>query len=159
MKKIFVTALLVILLCGTWTKNAAAQTNTTPQPAARFIGWGTNEPNSHEVAVTAIIQQVVPNHVSGIPTGLHLMLGTPQGVLDASIGPYLSKEIQEALIAGKSVQVIGKVQTIREQKYLFVRQLLLNGQQITIRNEHGSLVRARSVERTHSQTLQNGGIQ
>jgi hypothetical protein len=156
MKKLFVPVLPAILLCGT----AMAQSDNTPQLPTNFIGWEASQANSHEVAVTAIIQETVSNHSSGIPSGLHLMLGTPQGVLVASVGPYLRQEVQQALTAGQTVQVIGKVQTIRDQKYLFVRQINLNGQQIAIRNDHGSLVHQQPQARTHTQSLlsgQNGG--
>jgi hypothetical protein len=154
MKKIFISMLPAVLFCGTWTKDATAQTSATSQPSTSFIGW---DANAHEVAITAIIQQVVPSHSAGIPAGLHLMLGTPQGVVVASVGSYLPQEVQQALVAGKSVQVIGKVQTVHDQNYLFVRQLVLDGHPITIRNDRGSLVRSRSQERTYTQTLQNGG--
>jgi hypothetical protein len=157
MKKIFIAALPAVLLGGMLAKGVTAQTSTTSQPSTEFIGW---DANAHEVAVTAIIQQAVPNHSSGIPVGLHLMLGTPQGVVDASVGPYLSAEIQQALIAGKTVQVTGQVKTIHNQNFLIVRQLVLDGRSVRVRNDHGSLVHIRSKERTHSQTLsgdQNGG--
>ena len=157
MKRIFITALPAILLCGMWTNEVVAQTSTTSQPSTEFIGW---DANAHEVVVTAIIQQVIPNHSSGIPVGLHLMLGTPQGVVDASVGPYLSPEVQLALIAGKTVQVIGQVKAIHDQNFLLARQLILDGHSVMVRNDHGSLVRTRSKERTRSQTLsgdQNGG--
>jgi hypothetical protein len=154
MKKIFISMLPAILLCGTWNKDVTAQTSTTSQPSTSFIGW---DANAHEVAITAIIQQVVPNHSAGIPAGLHLMLGTPQGVVVASVGSYLPQEVRQALVAGKSVQVIGKVQIVHDQNYLFVRQLVMDGHSITIRNNRGSLVRSRSQERTYTQTLQDGG--
>jgi DNA/RNA endonuclease YhcR with UshA esterase domain len=90
------------------------------------------------------------------------MLGTPQGVSDASVGPYLELDIQQTLIAGKQVQVFGQVKTIHEQNYLLVRQLVVDGKVIAVRNDHGSLIRTRSQERTHTQSYsndQNGGIQ
>jgi DNA/RNA endonuclease YhcR with UshA esterase domain len=90
------------------------------------------------------------------------MLGTPQGVLDASVGPYLGLDIQQTLLAGKQVQVFGQVKTIHEQNYLLVRQLVVDGKIIAVRNDHGSLVRTRSQERTNTQfslNNQNGGIQ
>ena len=154
MKKIFVSILPVILLCGTWSKDVTAQTSTTSQPSTSFIGW---DANAHEVAITAIIQQVVPSHSAGIPAGLHLMLGTPQGVVVASVGSYLPQEVRQTLVAGKSVQAIGKVQVVHDQSYLFVRELVMDGHSITIRSNHGSLVRSRSQERTYTQTLQDGG--
>jgi hypothetical protein len=162
MKTPFISMLPVILLCGVLTTDAAAQNSVAAQPSSSFVGWDTSKPKSSDVAVTAIIQEVVPNHVSGIPAGFHIMLGTPQGVLDASVGPYLLPDIQQALVAGKQVQVFGQVKTIHDQKYLLVRQLLLDGKPIIVRNDHGSLIRTRSQERTHTQSSlnsQNGGIQ
>jgi hypothetical protein len=154
MKKIFISMLPAILLCGIWNKDVTAQTSTTSQPSTSFIGW---DANTHEVAITAVIQQVVPSHSAGIPAGLHIMLGTPQGVVVASVGSYLPQEVRQALVVGKSVQVIGKVQVVHDQSYLFVRQLVMDGQPITVRNNRGSLVRSRSQERTYTQTLQDGG--
>jgi hypothetical protein len=108
MKTLFISMLPVILLCGMLTTDAAAQNSVASQPPSGFIGWDTSKPKSSDVAVTAIIQEVVPNHVSGIPAGFHIMLGTPQGVLDASVGPYLLPDIRQALVAGKQVQVFGQ---------------------------------------------------
>ena len=162
MKKISILLLPAILLCGALTTDATAQTTIASQPSSGFIGWDASKTKSSDVAVTAIIQEVVPNHASGIPAGFHIMLGTPQGVLDASVGPYLQPNIQQALVAGKQVQVFGQVKTIHDQKYLLVRQLVLDGKPIIVRNDHGSLIRTRSQERTSTQSSlngQNGGIQ
>jgi hypothetical protein len=162
MKKLFISLLPAILLCGGLIMDAAAQSSVTSQPSTSFIGWDTSKQKSSEVAVTAIIQEIVPNHASGIPAGLHVMLGTPQGVLDASVGPYLAADIQQALVVGKQVQVFGQVDTIRDQRYLLVHQLVLDGKTIVVRNDHGSLIRTRSQERTHTQSSlnnQDGGIQ
>jgi hypothetical protein len=162
MKKPFISLLPAILLCGGLIMDATAQSSVTSQPSTGFIGWDTSKPKSSDIAVTSIIQEVVPNHASGIPAGIHVMLGTPQGVLDASVGPYLTPDIQQALVAGKQVQVLGQMKTINEQKYLLVRQLVLDGKPIVVRNDHGSLVRTRSHERSVTQSSlsdQNGGIQ
>ena len=163
MKKLFISLLPAIVFCGGLIMEATAQSIVTSQPSTTgFIGWDTSKPKSSDVAVTSIIQEVVPNHASGIPAGLHVMLGTPQGVLDVSVGPYLPPDVQQALVAGKQIQVFGQVKTIHEQKYLLVRQLVLDGKTIVVRNDHGSLIRTRSQERTHTQSSlnnQDGGIQ
>src|SRR6202020_3117871 len=151
-KKLFISLLPAIVFCGGLIMEATAQSNVTSQPSSGFIGWDTSKPKSSDVAVTAIIQEVVPNHVSGIPAGFHIMLGTPQGVLDASVGPYLPPDIQQTLVAGKQIQVFGQVKTIHDQKYLLVRQLVLDGKPIIVRNDHGSLIRTRSQERTPTQS-------
>jgi hypothetical protein len=162
MKRVFVSMLPIILLCGTWGKGATAQSSGTLQPSTQFVGWDVTKKNSPDITVTAVIQQVIPNHASGIPAGLHLMLGTPQGVVDASVGQFLPQQVQQALTAGQQVQVIGRIQTIHNQNYLLARALVLDGNTITVRNDHGSLVHTRSSERTHAQSLendQNGGRQ
>jgi hypothetical protein len=162
MKKLFILMLPTILLCGALTREAAAQDDTASQSPTGFIGWNVSQPKSSDVAVTAIIQEIVPNRSSGIPAGLHLMLGTPQGVLDASVGPYLTPSIQQELSVGEQIQVIGQVKTVHDQKYLLVRHLVLDGKDVVIRNDNGSLVRERSHERARTQSSsnnQNGGIQ
>jgi hypothetical protein len=162
MKRLFIPLLPVILLCGALTTDVAAQNSVASQPSSGFIGWDASKPTSSDVALTAIIQEVVSSHASGVPAGLNVMLGTPQGVLDASVGPYLLPDIQQALVTGKQVQVFGQLKTIHDQKYLLVRQLVLDGKPIVVRNDHGSLIRTRSQERSVTQSSlsnQNGGIQ
>jgi hypothetical protein len=160
MKRLFIPLLPVIMLCGALTVDATAQSSVASQPSSVFVGWDASKPKSSDVAVTAIIQEVVSNHASGIPTGLNVMLGTPQGVIDASVGPYLTPDIRQALVAGKQIQVIGQVTTINDQRYLLVRQFVLDGKPIVVRNDHGSLVRTRSNGRSitqYSLSSQNGG--
>jgi hypothetical protein len=159
MKKLFISMLPVILLFGMWTKEATAQTSSTSQPSAEFSGWDASKSNAPDVTVTSIIQQAVSSKASGIPAGLHLMLGTPSGVLDVSMGPYLPQEAQQALVAGQQVRVTGKIVTANGQNYLFAKQLFINDQQITIRTDQGSLVRTRKHARTSSQSSQNGELQ
>src|SRR6202789_2249616 len=122
MKKLFISLLPAILLCGGLIMASSAQSSITSQPSTGFIGWDTSKPKSSDVAITAIIQEIVPNHASGISAGLHVMLGTPQGVLDASVGTYLAADIQQALVAGKQVQVFGQGDTIRVERNLLVPQ-------------------------------------
>jgi hypothetical protein len=162
MKKVFVSMLPIVLLCGTWSQGATAQTSSTSQPSTQFAGWDASKKDAPDVTVIGIVQQVVSNQTAGAPAGLHLMLGTPQGVVDASVGPYLAPDIKAALVSGKQIQVSGQIQTLHDQKYLIVRQVVLDGKPIAVRNDHGSLVRTRSQERTQTQSSlnnQDGGIQ
>jgi hypothetical protein len=156
-KRLFVSILLVeLLLCGAWIQDAAAQTNGTAEPSDRFVGL---DSNSTDIALTAMIEQVVPDHAPGTPAGLYLKLGTPQGTLQVSVGPYLPQDVQQALTSGKTVQVTGKIQNIRGQNFLLARQLVIEGRQVVIRNDEGFLVRPRTRARAHSQSLQNGDLQ
>jgi hypothetical protein len=154
MKKFLSFVILPILLFGMWAEGATAQVSDTSQPSAtRFVGWDTNAP---DVTLTAIIQQTVANNDAGAPAGFRLILATPQGPLNVSVGNYLPREVRQALAVGKQVCVTGKVESANGKAYLFAKQLLIDDQQITIRNDHGSLVRTRQHARTSSQSMQNG---
>jgi hypothetical protein len=159
MKKLLSVVIPAILLCGMWSEGATAQVSDSSQPSAtKFVGWDAFQSNTPDVTVTASIQQAVTNHVGG-PAGSQLVLATPQGALNVSLGPYLPQGIRQALSAGKQVRVTGKVVSANGQTYIFAKQLLIDGQQITIRNDHGSLIRMRQHVRTYSQSLQNGELQ
>jgi hypothetical protein len=162
MKTLFISLLPVVLFYGMLSRDAAAESSAAVQSSTGFIGWDTNQAKSRDVSVTSIIQQVIPNHSSSIPAGLHVILLTPQGVLDVSVGPYLTQDIQQTLIPGAQVQAFGQLKTIHDQTYLLARQLVLNGRLITIRNDHGSLVHTRTQTHTRSQSSLNdqvGGAQ
>ena len=159
MKKLFGFVIPGILLCGMWVDGATAQVSGTSQPSAtNFIGWDASQSNTPDVTVTAIIQQAVTNHAGG-PVGSQLVLATPQGPLSVSVGPYLPQDIWQALSVGKQVRVTGKIDSANGQTYILAKQLFIDGQQVTIRNDHGSLIRTRRHARIYSQSLQNGELQ
>jgi hypothetical protein len=162
MKKLFALMLPVILFGGIWINDASAQNNSKAYSTDKFAQWDASKTNSSDVAVTAIIQQVNSSHASGSPAGLHLMLGTPQGPLDASVGPYISPEIQQALTAGQRVTVVGRVLVANSQTYLLARQFMVGDRQITVRNDRGFLIHTLSGtgrRSKFSKVSQNGGVQ
>jgi hypothetical protein len=159
MKRLLGFVIPAILLCGMRDEGAAAQVSDTSQTSAtKFAGWDASNSNTPDVTVTAIIEQAVADHAGG-PGGSQLLLATPQGPLNVSVGPYLTKRAHQALSVGKQVRVTGKVENANGQTYLLAKQLFIDGQQIMIRNDHGSLVRTRQHARTYSQSLQNGELQ
>jgi hypothetical protein len=137
----FVTfALLFTLLSG--TAGAQTQSAIAPRPDLAYR-------SDQEIRISATIQQVVSRRVEYSPAGLHLMLAGPQGAYDASLGPYLSPDVKRSLAAGKSIEVTGAIETVRGQSYLLVRELTVNGKLITVRNERGFLLNARSGPRVY----------
>jgi hypothetical protein len=93
-----------------------------------------------ELTVTGTIQEVVSTPATGSPRGVHAILAGPQGVIDASVGPHLSTEVQQSLATGQSVTAYGVLATFNGQNYLLVRQLTIGDRQITLRNRTGFLV-------------------
>jgi hypothetical protein len=115
-----------------------------PEDAARYDA-------TQEITVTGDVQEVATEQVVGHLSGLHVLVVGPQGTVDAHLGPYLSKDVQEALQAGTRIQVVGPMETVHGEQVLLVRQLIFAGRMITVRSPHGFLVRAH-VNRASSPT-------
>ena len=98
---------------------------------------------AHEITLNGTVQEVVTKRVPGSPFGMHLLVAGPEGVVDAHVGPYLSKDTQEALHAGLPVQIVGAMEEAHGKHYLLARQMIFGGRMVTVRSENGFLVRAR----------------
>jgi hypothetical protein len=99
---------------------------------------------ARETTVTGTIDQVVTGHSAGSPSGLHLLVNGSQGVIDASLGSYLTAEAQKSLTKGAAVQLSGVTRSIDGTQYLLTRTLSVAGNSIKIRNEHGFLIHPRA---------------
>ncbi len=105
-------------------------------------GFGVVYDAAHEITLTGTVQEVITRHMPGEPAGMHLMVAGPQGFVDAHVGPFLNKETKEALHTGTPVQLVGAMASVRGKQYLLVRELNVGGSKVTVRNEHGFLVRS-----------------
>ena len=124
-------------------------------------GFGVAYDAAHEITLTGTVQQVITRHMAGRPAGMHLMVTGPQGLVDAHVGPFLSREMKEALHTGTPVQLVGAMASLRGRKYLMVRELNVGGTTVTVRSEHGFLVRPQSssAETKEGAKLEsNGGV-
>ncbi|MGC1414034.1 MAG: hypothetical protein WA817_02040 [Candidatus Acidiferrum sp.] len=132
-------------VCGGMVPGVAtAQSTTAPGSAPSFRGTSTSQSKilstSDEVTATGTIQEVVSTFAKEGPRGIHVILTGPQGVIDASVGPYLSTEVQQSLASGQSVTAQGVLTTVNGHDYMLVRQLSIGDRQITVRNQAGFLV-------------------
>jgi hypothetical protein len=105
---------------------------------------------AHEITVNGTVQEVVTKRTAGSPVGMHLLVAGPEGVVDAHVGPYMTKDTQEALHAGLPVQIVGAMEEAHGKHYLLARQLIFGGRTVTVRNENGFLARSRGARATHS---------
>jgi DNA/RNA endonuclease YhcR with UshA esterase domain len=138
--------------------------NTLPPPVSPAApGGAARYDAAHEITVTGDVQEVSTNQVVGHLAGLHVLVAGPQGTVDAHLGPYLSKDTEEALQAGTRIQVVGAMETLGGEQVLLVRQLIFGGRMITVRSPHGFLVqehvghRSSSTGPTTRRTESNGG--
>jgi hypothetical protein len=149
--------MLIALLFAIFTIQPTAQ--TTPDSRAQHpLTFGYDK--AHEITLNGTVQEVVAKRIPGNPAGLHLLVAGPQGTVDAHLGPYLTKDTQEALHGGIPVQVVGAMKTINGKDYLLARQLVFGGRMVTVRSENGFLARAHGPRAARpkpgDKTTQNG---
>lgn len=115
--------------------NAQVASRSHLQTQSRF-GYD----KAHEITLNGTIQSVVSHSAPGAPAGLHLIVAGPQGAVDAHLGPYLSKDIQQSLHSGMPVQIVGATERIHGKSYLLAREVIVDGRTITVRSANGFLV-------------------
>lgn len=151
------------LFWGIGPHAALAQNSASAVPSTTSRAMSGGQATVNEITVTGTIQQVVSEPAPGRPQGLHLVLTSPQGAVDVSVGPYLTSDVKESLSTGQPIQITGVMRTFSGQNYLLARELNIAGRQVTVRNQHGFLVRSQSRPPSPSQRSQvglvNGGIQ
>lgn len=145
---------LLVLFClsvfGVMLPTAGnAQSSAAVNSSTSFHGTNASQsqvtPEANVVTVTGTIQDIVSKRKTGTNGSLHLVLAGPQGIVNASMGPYLTSEVKTALAKGTSVQVAGISRTINGQNYVLVQELTFGSQKVTVRNENGSLIRPQSA--------------
>lgn len=103
-------------------------------------GFGPAYDIAHETTLTGTIEDVVTKPAAGGVGGLHLMIAGPQGMVDAHLGAFLSKETKDSLHAGMPVQIIGAPMQLHDKEYFLARELNVDGHTVVIRSERGFLV-------------------
>jgi len=93
-----------------------------------------------EVTMTATVSRVISKATPEMKmlAGSHLILETASGKIDASLGVFpITGGGAPPISSGERVQVTGVMKTIRDQRVLVARLVLINGHSYKIRNEHG----------------------
>jgi hypothetical protein len=126
-------------------------------------GLGSAYDAAHEITVNGTIQTIVTKHIKGSAAGMHLMVMGPEGVVDAHVGPFLTKANKEALQEGSPVRIVGAMTSLHGKSYLMARELTVGNRTITVRSAHGLLApmpaarHARSRSENTSTVEANGG--
>jgi len=159
-KRAFIAVLpLALLLCEPCMQGAVADTPDSTQAPSHFVGLDTTKSGSPDTSMAVTIQGVSSTHTPGAPAGTLLSVSNPGGPLLISVGPYLTQEMLQSLGTGAKVEVTGKMLDVHGHNYFFARQIVVEGQQIVIRNNNGSLVRHLSHPHANSSTSRNGELQ
>jgi hypothetical protein len=127
-------ALLLALLVALALPAVAQPRNTHPSSLPAYD-------KAHETTFNGIIAQVVSHPANGSLVGMHMMVTTGGTTRDVHLGPYLPKETENALRSNQPVQIAGMKVTLHGKPIVLARQVITGGRLITVRNEHGFLVR------------------
>ena len=137
------------------------------QPAAQNhpLRQGVLYDKAHEVAIHGTVNRIVTQHVAGSPAGLHVLVNGDRGLVDAHLGPFMTKQTQQALRSGTPVQIVGAMQTVHGKQYLLAREVNFASRTVTVRNESGALLRVQATQtsiarhRHASRVEGKGGVQ
>jgi hypothetical protein len=89
--------------------------------------------------------------------GSHLLLATPSGAVDASLGRFGFEGAGAVLVAGgQQIEATGVMKTIKDKPIFLVRTVKAGGEVYTIRNEHGFPLSPQARERAGQKTTQKG---
>ena len=70
--------------------------------------------------------------------GSHLLLATPSGPVDASLGRFgLQGYGGVSVAAGQQIEATGVMRTIKDKPVFMVRTVKVGGEIYTVRNQHG----------------------
>lgn len=112
---------------------------------------------SEEVTLTGTVSSVLPKASPGMIVGSHLLLATPSGSVDASLGRFgLRGSGAVSVAGGQQVEVTGVMKTIKDKPVFLVRTVKAGSEVYTIRNGHGVPLSPQARERISQKTGQKG---
>ncbi len=149
MKRLF-AGLCVLALLFLFSPQPLAQAQTAAE--TRTAGPFSYDV-TQEVTLSGTVSGVLTKPAAGMIMGSHLLLATPSGPLDASLGRFgLLGKGALSVAAGQQIEVTGVMKTIKDKQIFLVRTVKAGGQVYTIRNEHGVPVPPQARERASQKT-------
>ncbi len=151
------------LYAGLWAMSLAAlfslaipvqaQTAAATPNSTRPLSYNVSD----EVTLRGTVSSVLAKPSKGMIMGSHLVLQTPNGGVDASLGMFgLRGKGALSVTEGQQVEVTGIMKTLKGNQVFLARTVKAGGQMYTIRNEHGFPVSPQARERASQKTRQNG---
>jgi hypothetical protein len=112
---------------------------------------------SKEVTLNGTVLSVLAKPSPGMVMGSHLLLTTPSGPVDASLGRFgLMGKGALSVAPGQQVEVTGVMKTVKDKQVFLARTVKVGGEVYTIRNEHGFAVSPQARERANRKTAGEG---
>jgi len=151
MKRLF-AGLCVLALMSLIALSPPVQAQTAERHAGPF-----SYDVSQEVTLKGTVSSVLTKPTPGMIMGLHLLLATALGPVDASLGRFgLRSQAAIPFAAGQQVEMTGVMKTIKDKQVFLARTVKAGGQAYTIRNEHGFPVSPQARQRASRKTAGEG---
>jgi hypothetical protein len=135
MKKMQISIVLPTLLCALAAVPALGRAaQRTPSQKAAVPAYDA----AHEVALQGTVEKVVAKPAADSPLGLHLLVDTPVGSVDAHLGLLREKQASQAgIVPGAAIEMVGAMTQVGGKELLIVRKLTVGGRTMTLRNKRG----------------------
>ena len=112
---------------------------------------------SKEVTLKGTVSSVLATSTRGMVPGSHLLLATPSGPVDASLGTFgLRGKGALSVEAGQQAEVTGVMKTLKNGPVFMARTVRVGKQVYSIRNEHGVPVSPQARDRASRKSTPNG---
>jgi hypothetical protein len=135
---------VVVLLLITSLCPIQAQTTAAASGSATPLSYGVAE----EVTLTGTVSSVLMKAAPGMIVGAHLLLATPSGPVDASLGRFgLQGGGAASVAAGQQIEATGIMKTIHNKTFVLVRTLKVGSEIYIIRSKHGFPVSPQARQR------------
>jgi hypothetical protein len=104
---------------------------------------------SEEITLIGTVTTVLAKSLPGMIVGSHLLLATPAGPVDASLGRFgLIGKDALSVAAGERIEATGVMKMIQGKPFFLVRTVKVSiGEVYAVRTEHGFPVSPRARER------------
>jgi len=143
---------LAILLISSLHPVQAQTTADATRSAAPF-----SYDAAREVSMTGTVSSVLTKAAPGTVVGSHLLLATPSGPVDASLGRFgLRGKGAMSVAAGQQIEVTGVMKMIKDKPVFLVRTVKVGDEVYNIRNEHGVPLSPQARARAGQKSGQKG---
>ena len=151
MKRLF-AGLYALALISLISLQLPVQAQTAERSAGPF-----SYDASKEATLNGTVLSVLAKPSPGMVMGSHLLLTTPSGPVDASLGRFgLMGKGALSVAPGQQVEVTGVMKTVKDKQIFLARTVKVGGEVYTIRNEHGFPVSPQARERANRKTAGEG---
>jgi hypothetical protein len=133
---------IFVLAASLWPVHAQTVGDSTKP------GGPSSDNVSQEITLTGNVSRVLTKGAPGMIAGAHLLLETPSGIVDASLGRFgLRGNGALSVAAGQQIEATGVMKTIHDKSIFLVRTVKIGDEIYTIRSQHGFPVSPQARER------------